>query len=224
VNPKENPTERGSGFDGLTTNRVQALADGVFAIVVTLMVFQIRVPELAAGQEAALGARLRSLWPELTTYLLTFAVSGVFWVGHHALFHHIRYSTRVLLWLNLAYLMFVAFIPFSAALLGRYPHQQIAVIWYGVHMILIGLCVYAQFLYAISNHRLVDPDLDPRLARLASQRILLSPAACVIAIAFSFVNVEWSVTIYWLIVVFYIFFPARLDRHLHHHGTARAKS
>ena len=104
---------------GLETDRLETLADGVFAIAMTILVFEITVPDLATGELDQLGSKLLALWPKLLAYVISFIVLGIFWIGHHNQFAFIRRANRTFLWLNIVFLMLIAFIPFSAALLGR---------------------------------------------------------------------------------------------------------
>jgi len=200
--------ERRSGLD---TDRVETLADGVFAIAMTLLVFGISVPELRGAAVDHLPSSLIDLWPKLLAYVLSFVVLGVFWIGHHNQFFYIRRASRTFLWINILFLMFVAFIPFSAQLLGRYPGQRIAVILYGLNMIVVGLSLYLVWWYATSGRRLVDPDLDPATVGIAARRILSGPVAYTIAIVVSLMSVPAALVIYALVPLLYIL-PARIDR------------
>jgi uncharacterized membrane protein len=200
--------ERRSGLD---TDRVETLADGVFAIAMTLLVFAISVPELSGAAVDRLPSALLGLWPKLLAYVLSFVVLGVFWIGHHNQFFYIRRASRTFLWINILFLMFVAFIPFSAQLLGRYPGQRIAVIVYGLNMIVVGLSLYLVWWYASSGHRLVDPDLDPATIGIAARRILSGPVAYTVAIVVSLLSVPAALVIYALVPLLYIL-PARIDQ------------
>ena len=104
---------------GLSTHRIEAFSDGVFAIAITLLVLNLQVPEIATVSELA--SKLGALWPKLVSYVLSFMVVGIYWVAHHNTFHYIKRSDRNLLWLNILMMLFVVFIPFPAALLGQYP-------------------------------------------------------------------------------------------------------
>ncbi len=199
----------------LTTSRIEALADGVFAVVMTLLVLDLKVPVVAGPDAAAeLPGKLFELWPRLLSFALSFVIAGVYWVGHHNQYHFIRRSDRVLLWINILFLLCVAVIPFSTALLGEYPQQPIAVAIYGLNLILIGLVLYAHWWYATADYRLVDHDIDPHLVRVAKQRILIAPIAYALAILLSFVGTALSLTIYVLVPVLYIV-PGAVDRHWH---------
>jgi len=205
---------------GLATNRLEALVDGVFAVVMTLLVLDIKVPHPA--NPADLLQDLSKLRSTLLSYALSFVIAGVYWVGHHNQFAYIRRTNRPLLWINILFLMCVAFIPFSAALLAAYPGQRIAVIIYGANLIVVGLVLYLHWWYATTSHRLVDADLDPHVVRLATTRILMAPVIYVVAIGLSFVpsvGTALSISIYVLVPVLYIL-PGHIDRHLlglHHH-------
>jgi uncharacterized membrane protein len=124
--------DAGLGRIRLGKGRLEALSDGVFAIAMTLLVLDIRIPDLPASAPAAeLLARLRLLLPALGGLVLTFLIAGAFWYLHQATFHFVRAVNRALCWLNLAFLLFVSLLPFSAGLLGRYAAQQpVAVLIY----------------------------------------------------------------------------------------------
>src|SRR5260370_42083933 len=95
-----------SSAGGLSKNRVETLVDGVFAIAMTLLIFNIKVPELpGGGKDPDLNRRLLALWPQFTSYAITFVMLAIYWVGHHNQFHFIRRVDRSLLWLNILFLM-----------------------------------------------------------------------------------------------------------------------
>src|SRR5256714_190267 len=196
---------------GLATNRLEALVDGVFAVVMTLLVLDIKVPHPA--NPADLLQDLSKLRSTLLSYALSFVIAGIYWVGHHNQFAYIRRTDRPLLWINILFLMCVAFIPFSAALLAAYPGQRIAVIIYGANLIVVGLVLYLHWWYATRNYHLVDANLDPHVVRLATTRILMAPVIYLLAIGLSFVNTAVSIGIYVLVPVLYIL-PGHIDRHL----------
>ncbi len=176
---------------GLTTNRIETLADGIFAIVMTLLVFNLKVPELLPGMALSdLPARLLELWPKLLSYIISFGVTGIYWIAHHNQFFYIKRADRWLLWINILFLMLVALTPFSAALLGEYPSSEIAVAVYGCNMILNRLVLYLNWWYATCDNRLVSANLDPKLVKLITRRILTAPLFYLLAIGISFFNTE----------------------------------
>lgn len=195
----------------LDTNRIETLADGVFAIAMTLLVFDIGVPHLPSSDLGRLPAELAALWPKLLAYVLSFVVLGVYWIGHHNQFFYIRRATRAFLWLNILFLMFVAFIPFSAQLLGQYPTQRVAVVVYGLNLVIVGIALYLVWWYASANHRLVDPDLERATIRIASRRILTGPFVYLAAVVMSLISLPLTLVVYAAVPLLYIL-PARIDR------------
>ncbi len=205
-----NPIQDG----GFSKTRVEALTDGVFAIAMTLLIFGIKVPETAQGPSASLTHELLQLWPRFLSYAISFVILGIYWVGHHNQFHYVHRTDRVLLWINIFFLMCVTFIPFSTALLGQYPNDRTALMVYGLNLVMVGIFLYAHWWYATHRHRLVHSDIHPELVRLAKQRILMGPAGFLLAIGLSFVSTRLSLALYALVPVFYLL-PGRIDRHWH---------
>lgn len=179
--------EKQAGVSG--NERIVAFSDGVFAIVITLLVLEIKVPEIAAGLVAEeLPRALVDLWPKVLSHFVSFAVLGIYWVGHHTMFMYIKRHDRVLLWLNILFLMFVSSMPFPTGLLSQYGDQQIALVIYCGVLILAGLAAIAMWWYATGDRRLVDEDIDPTLIALVYRRGLLTPAIYLVAIVASFVS------------------------------------
>ena len=148
-----------------SVHRLAAFSDGVFAIAVTLLVFQLKVPQLAAAQPARLLAG--ALWHERATFLsygFSFAVMAVFWFGHHRAFAHITGHDQPLAWWNTAYLATIAFLPFASALLGRYPANPVAGCLYAATLATSLLLAAALWRHAC-RAGLVRPGLSARFAR-----------------------------------------------------------
>jgi TMEM175 potassium channel family protein len=88
---------------GLSTTRIAAFTDSVFAFAATLLVLNIKIPEVLPTQlTTELPRQVLHLWPQLLSYMMSFVIVGIYWVAHHVMFHHIKRSDRVLLWLNIA--------------------------------------------------------------------------------------------------------------------------
>jgi uncharacterized membrane protein len=194
---------------GLTTNRIEALSDGVFAIVLTLMVFQIRVPADVAPNE--LWPRLMRQKPEFYSYAISFILVGIYWVAHHNMYHLVKRSTRPLLWMNLVFLMFVGFVPYSVALVGRYADVQRVMIIYGVHLMIISGLLFLQWWYVTRKKDLLVTTLNPEFVRSVDIKILQAPVVCVLAILTSFISVRGSYLLYLLTIVLYLL-PTRMDK------------
>lgn len=198
--------------NGVSKARIEALTDGIFAIVMTILVLEIAVPPLSHSEAATeLPKRLLDLWPVILSYVTSFIILGFFWIGHDSQFHYIMRVNRALLWISIFYLMFIALIPFSTSLLGKYNDQQISVLIYGVNLI-IALCwSYLHWWYATKGHRLVDSNLDPVLITVISRRYLVGIILFLIAIAVSFININVSLLLYLLTPLYYLI-PVRKDK------------
>lgn len=202
-------TDEEAGQDSLKPNRIEALHDAVFAVVMTLLVLEIKIPEVASGDEAL--HIILEQWPTFVSYFVSFTILGIFWVGFHAQYNYIRFVDRPLLWINLLFLMFVSLLPFSAATLGRYGTEQFAVLIYGAHLTILGLINYWNWTYATTHHRLVDHSISAKLVKITKKRILMTPIASVIALLFSFAHPLISLIIFIILPPFYII-PGGIDR------------
>ena len=197
----------------MSTARIEALADGLFLIAMTLLALNIAVPVIAPGENASalLPGRLLNLFPAIALYAVSFVVLGIYWVAHHGQFRVIDAADRPFLWINILFMMLIAFVPFSTSLISRYPDVPLAVQTYGITLILIGGALHLHWWYATTGFRLIPPTTPPEIIRGARNRILLAPAVCVVAIIVAFVSPLTSIVMYALLPPFYIA-PAALDR------------
>jgi uncharacterized membrane protein len=194
----------------LSTTRIETLADGVFAIVMTLLVFDMRVPAQNQVEAGGLLSALLALIPNLISYIISFVILGVFWVGHHNQFFYIRRSDRTLLWINILYLMFVALVPFSAGLLSRYGSDPLSIVVYNLNLIGTGTVLFLHWVYAVRDGHLLGHTLDPKVDRLVRRRILTPPVFYSFAIIVSLVNVEVALILDILIPILYVL-PSNID-------------
>lgn len=112
----------------LRLNRIEALTDGVFAIIVTLLVLEFKVPPLEDPDDIAeLGGFLAALLPKLLSWLISFIILAKFWLNHHHVLNMARHFNYAAVWLNAIFLMTQSFVPFPTALMGEYPENPLAV-------------------------------------------------------------------------------------------------
>lgn len=191
-------TERSTPW--LTTKRVESLTDGVFAIAMTLLVLNLRVPVISEDiAKQTLPGALLSLRPHFFAYGLSFFLLAVFWIIHHRQFHTIKRADQGLLWINIVALIFIVLLPFSTSLIGEYENVQLAAIFFEGNLLAAGLAFYFNYWYATANHRLVDPDLDERAIVIGRRRNLVIPVVSLVAIGLSFVSPQYSTLAYALI-------------------------
>ncbi|MBN1148246.1 MAG: DUF1211 domain-containing protein [Anaerolineales bacterium] len=195
--------------------RINALSDGVFAIVITLLVLELKVPEIPhqlVSEELPLA--LLEILPKAASHVVSFVVLGVYWVGHHNMFMHIKRHDRVLLWLNILFLMCVASMPFPTGLIVQYSQERWPMIIYAATLVAAGMSLDLIWWYATSKRRLVNPDMKDEFIAFVHRRVLLAPMLYLSAIGVSFMDLSAAKLLFLLTPLLYIF-PNPLDRHHH---------
>jgi uncharacterized membrane protein len=186
----------------LAVHRLEALTDGVFAIVMTLLVLEISIPEIAhPSLQAELPQRLLELWPKLYSYVLSFLVLGILWTLHHRSFHSIQRSDMAMMWLNIVFLMFIALIPFSTSLLGNYGTEQLPIVIYAGNVLLATAMRLIIWTYATGKYRLVDSDIKPRWVKLDKLISIGFMFVFVLVIGVSFINITAAFSLLVLLLV-----------------------
>ncbi len=132
----------------MNKQRLEAFSDGVFAIVITLLILDIRVPVV---QPTDLGAALINIIPQILTYVLSFFIVGLYWHMHHQVSTQVKLIDGAFIWLNIVWLLFVSTLPFPTSLLGRYPLQPIPLTVYGANLILVNVTGFVILVY-LKNH------------------------------------------------------------------------
>jgi uncharacterized membrane protein len=143
--------------------RVLALSDGVFAIIITLLVLEIHVPDLAQGQSLADAGR--EIRPSFVAFLISFVVVAISWAGHRDLFSLIRRTDRPLIWFNFLYLLPLCLIPFGASLISRYERDATALSLYGLILVLVAVTRLCIWWYATGRTHLLFEPVDSRSRR-----------------------------------------------------------
>ena len=156
--------------------RVVFFSDAVFAIAITLLVIDLRLPDLpSSATNADVAAALAALAPRLVAYVLSFAVIGLYWMAHWRRFHYIARVDERFLALNLVLLGFIAFIPFPTSLQGEHGNVPIVVAIYALTLAVSGFLGAASWVYAV-RAGLTRPDMTPTDVRLGLYRGLSGPA------------------------------------------------
>ena len=193
----------------IAPHRILALTDGVYAIVMTILVLELSVPiVMGTAVNKELSHELLEMWPEFLIYGLSFFVLGVFWLMHHFIFDNIRQYDPALSWINIFFLMCTGLIPFSTALFGAYGAVRITALVYGANMFFGFLGLVALWMYATGRNRLVDSDFDPELRKGANMMAIAYLVTILIALGIAFVNPVISFVMYFLIVVAVIILTA----------------
>lgn len=137
---------------GQSTERIIGISDGIFAVALTLLVLEIRIPVMEEIKtEAELLKVFMSLSPKFLVYFLAFMTAGIFWMGHSAQYKVIEKSDRNLNWINLLFLLCVTMLPFSTAFLGDYIDFKLAIFVYWLNIFLMGLMLFINWNYVYKN-------------------------------------------------------------------------
>lgn len=145
--------------------RLLALTDGVFAIIMTLLILEVKIP--SSNVMILLQEQLKATGYLLLLYCMSFLLAGVYWVSHRFIFSHVKYVNNTLIWMNIIFLMICSLIPFAANLLGNFPKDFYALLFYGLLLsVLAGMRLYI-FIYIANRHHLMfAPMLHIRRKRI----------------------------------------------------------
>jgi uncharacterized membrane protein len=204
------------------TQRLEAFSDGVFAIAITLLILEIKVPHLEEGE--SLANALLHLWPSYGAYAFSFWVIGIFWVNHHSFFKLFRRVNHGFLLLNVLFLALISFIPFPTSVLAEYvtdpARRQNAVTFYTFSMCLPVLCWIAMWLYGNARH-LTDHRLEPAYVRFMTRQYAVSNVLYISAPLVSLLNATLGMAI-CIGLSFLYFLPQRAPSYrepsIHHSG------
>jgi len=191
----------------ISPERLKTLADGVFAIVMTLLVLELSVPVAKEmGSNSDLLHQLGEMLPEFLIYALSFMIVGIFWVIHHSVFSVIRMYDTTLVWLNILFLMFVSLIPFSTALIGKNGFITVTAVLYGLNMLLLFNLGWITWAFGTGKRGLADENIDPHIVRGGKRMGFVYTAIMLPAIGMAFINPKVSFIVYTLFVVTFIIF------------------
>ena len=187
----------------LRLTRIEAFSDGVFAIVVTLLVLELHVPVLKDHASVAELARaLLDLLPKFLSWLLSFIIVCKFWLNHHHVLGLARHADYGFVWLNSLFLMFQSFIPFPTAMMGEYATNPLAVSFFGCVFALNTLLFIA--LQAYIRRRLIKPEHSAELDPHAIRKAFIGPASYLLGAAAAWLSIHAAFAIYFITPLFYI--------------------
>jgi len=190
----------------LRLTRIEAFSDGVFAIIVTLLVLELKVPPLADPRSvSALGYQLLDLLPKFLSWLISFIIVCKFWLNHHHILGLARHANYAMVWLNALFLMLQSFIPFPTALMGEYPTNPLAVSFFGCVMALNTVLFIALHAYIV--RQLIKPELADTYDPRAIRKSFVGPLSYLLGAASAWFNVHLAFLIYLLTPLFYIVPP-----------------
>jgi uncharacterized membrane protein len=198
----------GAGFE---TTRIEALADGIFAVAMTLLVLDVKLPdsELYATNHDLI-ARIFSLEHIYVIYFVSFIVLGMYWVAHHATFHYIRYVDHTLLWINLFFLFVITSVPFGTDMLGSHNALTFPYLYFGTKVLLLSSLLVSQIFYLRRHPELAQPSLTQAVVRKIVRRSAIFALVPVLSMAVVFYNMRFALYLYFLLPVVH-FLPGGID-------------
>jgi len=192
------------------TGRLEAFSDGVFAVAITLLVLNIKIPGLDTPKnlpgDQQLWQALRDEWPMLAAYVTSFSTIGIMWINHHRLFTHIKRTNTVLLLLNLSLLLVIVFIPVPTALLSEYlpyPDAHAAAVVYCGTFLLMACSFYLLWFYASHNNRLLGNNVDANSVAAISRQYVFGPVSYLIIFVVSWFNTPTCIILSFILVLFF---------------------
>jgi uncharacterized membrane protein len=188
-------------------SRVETFSDGIFAIIITLLVLEIKVPHIGDHHSAGeLMAALKGLLPKFLSWIISFFTIAVIWVNHHKIFKQIRQLDNGIFWWNAVLLLWSSFIPFPTAVLGDYPGNTVSLVLYGLVMSLMAVSFSFMRIYILRNPDVMEESVDIRLFRSGTfMSVLFGPVMYLAGVAAGFVHPLLAFAVYLGIPVYFIF-------------------
>ena len=192
---------------GQSVERLAALSDGVFAVAMTLMVLDLRVPAAeAVHSEHELWRALAAISPRLIMYMMSFLTLGIFWIGQQTQLNHLSRSDRGLSWIHIAFLFAVTLAPFSTMLLAEFPIYRAALIVYWLNILFLGVTLYFSWMCA-TDKKLVKHDMPPEVPVAIKRRILIGQALYALGALLCIFSTYWSIAFIVLVQLNYAIAP-----------------
>jgi len=196
---------------GQSVERLAALSDGIFAVAMTLMVLDLRLPVASAiHSEHQLGHALLALLPRLLAYLVSFLTLGIFWVGQQTQLNHLTRADRDLTWIHLAFLFAVTLVPFSTMLLAEFITYRTALLVYWSNILLLGVVLYGTWGYT-TRAGLIKSDVPAAVPAAICRRIVIAQALYAAGALLCVINTYCSIAFILLVQLNYAVAP-RLGR------------
>jgi uncharacterized membrane protein len=193
----------------MSSRRLEAFSDGVFAIAITLLVLDLHVPRRDEIEDGGLLAALAHEWPSYFAYVVSFLVVGIIWVNHHTVFNKVRLVDRAVLFTNLILLLVISAIPFPTRVLSEYltadRDAHVAAALYSATMLAMGLTYAALWLVITRDAKLLHESLDPVVSRAAVRRFALGNVFYLGTIGLSFVSPIATLAIHGALAIYYCF-------------------
>ncbi|MEO8772636.1 MAG: TMEM175 family protein [Ferruginibacter sp.] len=185
----------------ISTARIEAFSDGVFAIVITLLAFQFKVPKFTYGAKFHTNfIELLKILPNLVGFIFSFFFVAVFWVNHHQLYHSIKEANRKLLWYNIHLLFWITMLPFPIAMIGDHPEVPISAMSLGVVLLMSSFAAFLVRRYSYTTAKLVNEVLSEDSIQYGLKNNIIAIILNLVAIFAAIFSVYIAYVIYFIIL------------------------
>jgi len=192
--------------------RIEALVDGIFAVAMTLLVLDIKLPdELHFETDAELLRHFTTVEFTFANYVISFFVLGIFWTLHHFQFRFVLKLDRGLLWINLFFLFFTTLVPFTTSLAASHEQLQVPLTLYAINLLLLFLTLALHLNRLRRVPGLASDELTPAIASVMARRLLLVCVLPVLAIAVGMFAPRWGLRVFYLLALLHFLTPL-IDR------------
>ncbi len=202
---------------GQSLERLAALSDGIFAVAMTLLVLDLRIPMITVSnrliQEQDLLNALVKLGPNILPYVMSFLTLGIFWVGQQTQLNFFSKCDRYLTWIHLSFLLAVTLMPFSTGLLAAYVTLRAALLIYWLNIVLLGIIIFFSWRYA-RRARLLKDEVTPEIFAANQRRIMIAQSLYAFGAMLCIISTYASMAFIMLVQLNYAIAPRfwRLDR------------
>jgi len=199
--------------NSISTHRLEAFSDGVFAIAITLLILEIKVPGHDMLDHESLSRYLLRIWPKYFAYVMSFIAIGIYWSNHHYIFKLYTKTNHIFNLMNVIFLMAIAFLPFPTAVFGDYimddMQRKSAVTFYAIGIYLPALVWLLMWWYAIYERRLIDHRLSDSFIQYLTRQYIFSNFIYIVAIIVSLYNSTISIFINIGLTALYLLPPKK---------------
>ena len=197
----------------LRSGRLEGLGDGIFAVAMTILVIELKWPELEDTSFHSFAVSFHAILSGLLCYIISFVVLGIMWFGHRMMFEYIGKSNRHFIFLGVLFYMMVCLVPLSTRFLAENVLQWGTIMVYGLNLSLCNLTLYMQWVYGINRQGFLERELPDQVRKEAKISFLISPAVYAVAIVIAFWWPVVSITIFIITPLLYLI-PNKLDKYL----------
>lgn len=188
--------------------RMDAFTDGVFGIVATLLTLDIKLPDIPANHSnMQLVISLKEVIPSMIAFAFSFLTIIIYWINHDHISKWMKNYNQHVKYMNLLLLFFICLIPFPTKFISEYPHEQIAVMTYGIIMLMVAVTAYLMYYYIAFKSDLLYESVSQPTRKKFAYKIMGGPLLYSIAVLASFISVYISIGFYIVIPLLYVILP-----------------